>query len=219
MLTTNDLGKRRPYTLKEIVELDYPEFWGGAKEGIRVVKELQNMMLGMLPISRRHLPSTFDQLKAHKQAQIALLNYLKMRSIYGLAYAIWELLDTNCRKLAQARLEVEQDQIEDAMGRLVDVMSLVDSITKSFDFVKDQENGFYMLKDMIDTRCPGMDFFVKRGTANSTWSYRDIVGTIQGLGFSDENICNSLLFDDDPKEPNIGGLMERPEDDKMVVVY
>lgn len=219
MLTTNDLGKRHPYTLKEIVELDYPSFWGGAKGSIRIAKELQNMMLGMFPISRRHLPNNFNQLKENVQAQTALLNYLKMRSIYGLAYAIWESLDTNCRKLAQARLEVEQDQIEDAMGRLVDVMSLVDSITKSFGFVKDQENGFDMLKDMIDTHCPGMDFFVKRGAANSTWSYLDIVGTIQGLGFSDENICNSLLFDDDPKEPNIGGLMERPEDDKMVIVF
>ena len=27
MLTINDLGKRRPYTFKEIVEIDYPEIW------------------------------------------------------------------------------------------------------------------------------------------------------------------------------------------------
>ena len=217
MLTINDLnnGKRRPYTLKEIVELDYPDFWGCAKDCIRIAKELQNMMLELLPIYSQHLPSSFEQLKGHERA---LINYLKVRSIYGLAYAIWESIDTNCRKMAQAKLEFDLDQVEDAKLQLVNMMSLVENLTKSIDDVCDEQNGYDRLKDIIDSCDPTMNFFVKRGTIG-IWGYRDIDGTIQNQGYLVEEALSSLLFNDDPQEPNVGGLMERPEDGKTVIMY
>ena len=212
-------GKRCPYTLKEIVELDYPDFWGGAKECIRIAKELQNMVLKLLPDYRRLLPRSFEQLKEHKSVQTTMLNYIKLRSTFGLAYAVWETIDKNCRKLAQARLDAEQDQIEDAMERLVEVMSLVDSITKSFDYISDEENGYDRLLDMIVANCPHLYFYVLRVAGKDTWEYQNVVGTIQSVGFGNEDLFNSVIADEVPKESNIGGLMEKPEDDKMVIVY
>ena len=212
-------GKRRPYTLKEIVELDYPDFWGGANECVRVAKELQNMMLEMLPVCKKYLPGNFDQLKEKRQTHPFLLDYIKLRSTYGLACALWELTDSNCRKLAQAKLDVDQDKIKEAQQRLIDVMSFFDSITKSLDYVSDAEKGFDRLKDMIDAHLPGMDFFVMKGVRGGTWSYRDIVGTICSKGLLDESLCNSVIADEVPTESNIPGLMEREEDNEMVIMY
>lgn len=221
MMTINNLGngKRLPYTLKEIVELDYPDFWGGAKECIRIAKELQNMVLELLPVYRCRLPISLTHLKEQKQKQTAFLNYIKLRSIFGLAYAIWKLTDGNCRKLAQARLDADQDKIEDAMDRLVDVMSLVNYITKSFEQVSDEEKGYDRLHDLIDSYDPHMYFYVLRVAGKDTWEYRNIWGTIQSVGFGHEELFNSVIADEAPKKPNVGGLMENPEDDKMVIVY
>ena len=44
MLTINDLGKRNPYTYKEIVEIDYPDYWNAANESILRADAIQEMM-------------------------------------------------------------------------------------------------------------------------------------------------------------------------------
>lgn len=214
-MTINDIGKRRPYTLKEFVELDYPDFWNGSIESIRVAKEIQKLSLTLLPISRKLLPFNPEQLKGQ---EFRVFNYLTLRSIYGLTYDIWKSLNTNCHELAEARLNADYDKIPYWQEKIIGEMSLIDSLTTSLDYVVKEEKGYDKLKEIINTNSPIRDFFVKRGCRNgSTWSYFDIVGTIQNNGI-DEHF-DSLLFDDDPKESNIGGLMEDPKDNKLVVMY
>lgn len=97
MITVDDIGKKKPYTLKEIVEIELPEFWGGANESIRIANELQNLSIKLLTLYKSSLPGDFDQLKTNESFQLIFLNYLKMRSFYGLAYKIWEIVDDRCR--------------------------------------------------------------------------------------------------------------------------
>ena len=82
MLTINDLGKRRPYTLKEIVELDYPEIWDLAQRCLQIAEAWQDMTVELMPLYKK---------------RSVLQNYLKVRSLYGSAYYIWKQVNHLCR--------------------------------------------------------------------------------------------------------------------------
>ena len=160
MLTTNGNNGKNPYTLREIVEIDYPEFWGGASETVRVVGELQNLAIELLPVS-----------------------------------------------------------IDNAEGELIDIMTLVESLSGTIESFFDDKTGLSKLEEMldtfrIDTDKPKFDFLVL-----PNWSYRDIMGSINNRGLLHEDLWNSVLNDIAPKEANIVALMERPEDNEMVRIY
>lgn len=50
MLTINDLGKRLPYTYKEIVEIDYPEIWDLAQRCLQIAEAWQEMTVELMPL-------------------------------------------------------------------------------------------------------------------------------------------------------------------------
>ena len=128
-MLTDDIGKRKPYTLKETVEIEFPELWGAANESIRIAKELQNLSMELLTLYKNNLPSDFDQLKTNESYQIMFLNYLKMRSFYGLAYEIWVIVDDRCRILAQSKNSADYNNVAVAKSELIDCFSLVDRLT------------------------------------------------------------------------------------------
>lgn len=219
MLTTNGNNGKNPYTLREIVEIDYPEFWRGASETVRVAGELQNLAIELLPVYKKPLSVDLEQLKTHEELQSFFVNYLKARSIYGLAYEISEIVDRECRNLAVADNSQDSDNIDNAEGELIDIMTLVESLSESIEAIFDDKTGFSKLEEMldtfrIDTDKPKFDFLVL-----PNWSYRDIMGSINNRGILHEDLWNSVLNDIAPKEANIVALMERPEDNVMVRIY
>lgn len=219
MLTTNGNNGKKPYTLREIVEIDYPEFWGGASESVRVAGELQKLAIELLPVLKGPLSVDFEQLKAQEELQSFFVNYLKARSIYGLAYKISEIVDSECRNLAMADNCQDSDSIDNAEGELIDIMTLVESLSGSIVSIFDDKTGLSKLEEMldtfrIDTDKPKFDFLVL-----PNWSYRDIMGSINNRGLLHEDLWNSVLNDIAPKEGNIVALMERPEDNEMVRIY
>lgn len=219
MLTTNGNNGKKPYTLREIVEIDYPEFWGGASETVRVVGELQNLAIELLPVFKKPLSVDLEQLKTHEELQSFFVNYLKARSIYGLAYKISEIVDSECRNLAMADNCQDSDSVDIAEGELIDIMTLVESLSGSIESIFDDKTGLSKLEEMldtfrIDTDKPKFDFLVL-----PNWSYRDIMGSINNRGLLHEDLWNSVLNDIAPKEGSIVALMERPEDNEMVRIY
>lgn len=219
MLTTNGNNGKNPYTLREIVEIDYPEFWGGASETVRVVGELQNLAIELLPVLKKPLSVDLEQLKTHEELQSFFVNYLKARSIYGLAYKISEIVDRECHNLAMADNCQDSDSVDIAEGELIDIMTLVESLSGTIEFFFDDKTGLSKLEEMldtfrIDTDKPKFDFLVL-----PNWSYRDIMGSINNRGLLHEDLWNSVLNDIAPKEGNIVALMERPEDNEMVRIY
>ena len=219
MLTTNGNNGKNPYTLREIVEIDYPEFWGGASESVRVAGELQKLAIELLPVYKKPLSVDLEQLKTHEELQSFFVNYLKARTIYGLAYKISEIVDSECRNLAVADNCQDSDSIDNAEGELIDIMTLVESLSGTIEFFFDDKTGLSKLEEMldtfrIDTDKPKFDFLVL-----PNWSYRDIMSSINNRGLLHEDLWNSVLNDIAPKEGSIVALMERPEDNEMVRIY
>ena len=219
MLTTNGNNGKNPYTLREIVEIDYPEFWGGASESVRVAGELQKLAIELLPVYKKPLSVDLEQLKAQEELQSFFVNYLKARTLYGLAYKISEIVDRECRNLAVADNSQDSDNIDKAKGELIDIMTLVESLSESIEAIFDDKTGLSKLEELIDTfridtDKPKFDFLVL-----PNWSYRDIMGSINNRGLLHEDLWNSVLNDIAPKEGSIVALMERPEDNEMVRIY
>ena len=101
------------------------------------------------------------------------MNYLKARSIYGLAYKISEIVDSECRNLAVADNCQDSDSIDNAEGELIDIMTLVESLSGTIESFFDDKTGLSKLEEMldtfrIDTDKPKFDFLVL-----PNWSYRD----------------------------------------------
>ncbi len=216
MLTINDHGKRLPYTYKEIVEIDYPDFWNAANESIRRAYAVQEMMLEMLPVFHDHLSGDTEKWQSEKAIN-TLVNYLKLRSLYGFGHYIWEEANQWCHELGKSGNDVDYDGIEKAK---TDLIALFETINKVdvIDIVQDMDTGFQKLEKALGST----DFHVMKGLNSegllSSWSFRDILGTLEGVGPTD-NLWAVALNSAFPTEPNIGGLMESEEDNKLVRLY
>ena len=172
------------------------------------------MTIELLPIFKDSLSVDFEILKTKGKLQSFFVNYLKARSIYGLAYKISEIVDNECRNLAVADNCQDSDNIDNAKGELIDIMTLVESLAESIESFFNDETDFSKLEEMIGAYRPSFDFSVL-----PNMSYRDITGTINNHGLMHEDLWNSFLNDIAPKESNIVALMERPEDNEMVRIY
>ena len=239
MLTINDLGKRKPYTYKEIVEIDYPDYWRAANESVWRADAIQEMMGKVLPIFHDHLPADTEMWGLEK-AKSLLVNYLKLRSLYGFGHYIWETANRLCHNLGKSSNDGDYIGVEKAktdLGALFETINKVDVA----DIVQDQETGFEKLKKAI---CD-IYIHVMAGRSSdgrsSTWSFRDIVGTLEyyetaSIAIDPMPLPTISRWDDMaieaynnlwvvalnsavPTEPDIAGLMESDEDNKTVRMY
>ena len=216
MLTINDLGKRKPYTYKEIVELDYPDYWKAANESVLRADAIQEMMGKALPIFHDHLPADTEMWGSEK-AKNLLVNYLKLRSLYGFGHYIWETANCLCHNLAKSSNDGDYIGVEKAK---TDLKALFETINKVdvLDIVQDQETGFEKLKQALGD----IYIHVMRGLDSegqyANWSFGDIVGTLEECGFTD-NLWAVALNSAVPTEPDIAGLMESDEDNQTVRMY
>lgn len=216
MLTINDLGKRKPYTYKEIVEIDFPDYWKAANDSVLRADAIQEMMGKVLHIFHDHLPADTEKWGLEK-AKNLLVNYLKLRTLYGFGHYIWKTANWLCHNLGKSSNDGDYDSVEKAK---TDLRALFETINKVdvADIVQDQETGFEKLKQALGRT----DFHVMAGRTSdgrsSTWSFGDIVGTLEECGFTD-NLWAAALNSAVPTEPDIAGLMESDEDNKLVRMY
>ena len=207
MLTINDLGKRLPYTYKEIVELDYPTIWDLAQRTLQIAKAWQDMTLDLIPLFKK---------------RSALLNYLKVRSLYGLAYYIVNQVNRLCHELASCDNEQDLDGVYNARIALADLFDAFGKVD-ALDIAKDSVEGFRKLEQAIEgfgerTDFHVMDCYSKEGR-HSTWSFLDIAGTLKNGESSYDSLWEAANNSPDPTKPNIGRLMESEEDNKMIRIY
>ena len=221
MLTIDNLGKRLPYTYKEIVELDYPEIWDLAQSCTQMLHGWQEMLVELMLVFHEHIPADVEA-RTSENAQITFLNYLKLRSLYGLAYEIWKQVNHWCHELGfsgNVRDKEGVDKAKIALADLFEAFARVDVI----DIAQDATKGFQKLEQTVDAFGTFRDFHVLPGYHNGVqrgnWSFRDIAGNIASHGFQDDALWESALHDIVPATPNIGGLMESEEDNKLVRMY
>lgn len=212
-MRTIDLnGKRLPYTYKEIVESNHPEFWSAATECINHVYVWQQMIVELLP-DWKTIIHHYSNKRNSGNSPIALLNYLKLRSIYGFAHFIWEQVNHKCHDLGVSSNNNVQNDIDQAQTKLI---SLFESFEKVdvFDISQDEKAGFEKLEQAVAGFGTKTDFPVI-----SSFSFLDIVETIKNVNPWPDYFWELVLNDSIPAAPNVGGLMESEDDNKLVRMY
>ncbi len=202
-----DHGKRRPYTYKGIVEIDYPEIWDLAQKCLQITKAWQEMTVELMPLFKK---------------RSALLTYLKVRSLYSFAYYIAEQVNHLCHQLAFCANEQDQEGVDRAKIMLADLFEAFGKVD-AFDIAQDNIDGFLKLEQDVEgfgerTDFHVMDCYSKEGR-HSTWSFLNIAGTLKNGESSCDSLWEAVNNSPEPAEPNISGLMESGEDNKLVRMY
>jgi len=218
LITKENIKKiaRRPYTPREIVEDEYPEMFETGKGCLCELEKLQEKVVELLPSYKKQVADSQNN-RGTKEAQAHLLNYLKLRSLYSFACKIAEQVNLRCRKLA-VRDEDQEDK-EIALAKLYEAFGKVDFD----DIVQDDKEGSRKLEQAVES-FGDITYFESFGDITyfnvmDCWSFHDIVGTLNDEETSLDDLWRSAIESLDPTKPNIGGLMESEEDNRMVRVY
>ncbi|MBR6892946.1 MAG: hypothetical protein IKN15_06895 [Bacteroidaceae bacterium] len=209
-LTTDMLEaqKRMPYTKREILQKEYPAFWDGANELVRILRELQNLLVELLPLYKQKLSNT--ESLDDNNSQTIFLNYIKYRILYAFAETVWKKTEQHCTDIV-----TKPNDNDSAKAALIHALEVFDSYSL-MDIVDNDENGYKTMNEMIEMYEPHLVFHV---LSLGRWEYHDIITIIQSCGLKSEQ-CERLwkdaIADPDPKEASIG---EFRDDDEMIRIY
>ena len=204
----NNPNKRPPYTKREILQKEYPDFWAGANELVRILKELQNLIVELLPQYKKVLPITFENLE-DKNYQIICLNYIKCRILYAFAEAVWKRTEQHCIDIAKK--SNDYDSAKAALIHSFEVFAEYPLI----DIVGNEEAGYNTMNEMIEKYEPNIYFKV---LSIGSWEYNDIKGVIQGYGLKSkqfEQLLNDAMTDQNPTKASFGELLDDNEPQRL----
>lgn len=220
MLTVNDLNKRRPYTLKDFLEIDFKEIWVAANACNVLLKTWQEKTVSDFSTnSYKTILSKCD--RNSPDNQLILLNYIKSQSIYVFATKLSECLDEECRSLAKAANKCDEDEQIEAMKRLSNIIKKLGNNLDEIDgIVDDKTNGFSRLDSLLraeffDGSLPFNDIVY----VFDHWSFKDIAGNINSGNPIHEDLWSVAINNQNPTAPNIKDLMSTPDDEKMIRIY
>ena len=198
--------KQSPHTLKEIMEEEQQDLWLQATASVKKLTEVQKRVVELLPEYRKQLPSSFEGLE-DSDAQFALANHIRLRSLYALSEKIWEKIEEECKVLASRRDDLE---IRDAQEVLQATLKAVEEFP--FDsIINDIVTSLLRINELKDRFGERLDFGVYK-----YWSFRDIIGTINNHGIKYEQLWKSAIDSHDPDSSNLKDLLD---DDTMVRIY
>ena len=205
-----DKNIKLAYTLRQKMELDQEDLWLQATESVKLLKEVQKRVVKLLPEYRKQLPSSFKGLE-DSNAQSALKNYIRLRSLYALTEKIWEKIEEECKALAECSGQDVSEE-RDAQELLQATLTAVEEFP--FDsIIDDNVTGLHRINDELKAKFKErLDF----GVYNSTCMFSDIIGSINSFGLQVEWIWKSALDSQDPNSSNLKDLLD---DDTMVRVY
>ena len=210
-----------PHTYKEIVKYYHSEIWNPAKECISELEKWQKLLIELIPSVKTALPTDAER-RTSEKAQIALLNYLKLRSLYGLAHEIGEQVNHWCHELGVSGNIQDDEGVNETKAVLTDLFEAFGKVD-AVDIAHDNLNGFQKLEQAVDSFVAFHDFLVMRsyhdGVQWGNWTFHDITGNIGVYGLQSDALWESVLHDTVPTDPNVSGLMESEEDNKVVRLY
>ena len=210
---------RPAYTLREILECDYPELLKTAENGCTILAELQNALIELLPLSQRLLPGNSSQL-ANVEAQANLTTFIFHYSLFTFADKAYTMLKEQCTALAEALNSNNYEEEDKLAGNLKKTLNALSRIP--FDNLLDHGAvGLMRLDTFKDYLQENLDFLVipvidANGSLRSNWSFRDITGTIMRHGLSYEKLLTDCIDAPLPKNTTIGELVDN---EKMVRIY
>ena len=209
---------RPAYTLREILECDYPELLEAAENGCTLLTELQSAIIDLLPSSQKQLPCNIKQL-ASAEAQANLMTFIFHYSLFAFAGKAYTMLKEQCTALAEAinSHHEDEDTAADKLQNTLDALSRI-----PFDNLLDYGAvGLHRLDTFKDYLQENLDFLVipvidANGSLRSNWSFRDITGTIIRHGLSYEKLLTDCINAPLPCSTTIGELIDN---EKMVRIY
>ncbi len=188
---------------------DYqPDLWLQATESVKKLTEVQKRVVELLPEYRKQLPSNFEGMEDHN-AQSALKNHIRLRSLYALTEKIWEKIEEECKALAECSGHNDSEE-RDAQEVLQATLTAVEEFP--FDsIIDDNVTGLQRINELKDKFKERLDFGVY-----TNWSFRDIIVTINNHGIKHEQLWKSVVDSQDPDSSNLKDLLD---DDTMVRIY
>lgn len=209
MLIVNSKTRHR-YTLRELLECEYPELLEAAENRCAGLTELQNAIVELLPLSKRLLPGDIKQL-ADVEAQANLMAYIYHHSLFAFADKVYTILNEQCTALAEAlnsNLETAEDAAADKLKQTLQSLGSI-----PFDRLLDNSAACLLrlevFKDYLQER---LDFIVipvfdHTGRIHAHWSFRDITGSIAMNGL-DERLLKDFINAPLPGAPTIGKVVD-----------
>lgn len=190
------------------MEVDQQDLWLQATESVKKLTEVQKRVVELLPEYRKQLPSSFKGLD-DSNAQSALKNHIRLRSLYTLTEMIWEKIEEECKALANCSgHDVEEER--DAQEVLQTTLKAIEEFP--FDsIIDDNVTGLLRFNDELKIK-----FKERLLGVYKNWSFRDIIGTINIYGIKHEQLWKAVIDSHDPENSNLKELLN---DDTMVRVY
>lgn len=218
MLIVNSKTRHR-YTLRELLECEYPELLEAAESRCAVLTELQNAIVELLPLSKRLLPGDIKQL-ADVEAQANLMAYIYHHSLFAFADKVYTILNEQCTALAEALNSNLKADEEVAVKNLEKTLQSLGNIP--FENLLDNSAACLLrlevFKDYLQER---LDFLVipvfdATGKQIGDWSFRDITGAIARRGLSDEQLLTDCIGAPLPSCHTIGKVVD---DERLLRIY
>ena len=200
------------YTYRDIMENLFQQLWEGAQKYMEHLTQVQTKVVEMLPKYKSLLPDEFAKLQG-KEAQMNLLDYIRLKSIYTFADEAFNVLDKLCHDLVVAENAQDQEGIESNSFKIEALCKI-----QLDDLISDEVTGFQRLcakwqdlrKESIIT-----DWIVFNNKGR-TWSFGDIVGTINSYDLFNESLWRDATQNKDPEAVSVGKLLDS---DEMIRIY
>ena len=214
LITKENIKKiaRRPYTPREIIEDEFPEMFETGTGCLYELVRWQEKVVDLLPSYKKQVVDS-QYNRETKEAQAHLQNYLKLRSLYGFACKIAEQVNQRCRELADRG----ENQKENALAHLFEAFGKVDFD----DIVQDDQEGFHKLEQTVEGFKKDAELFSQIACSKvvGMWTFYDIVTPLKNGKSPSDSLWEAAIGSTDPTKPNIGGLMESEEDNRMDRMY
>ena len=188
-----------PYTLRELLECDYPELLEAAESMCVVLAELQNAIVELLPLSKRLLPFDIKQL-AHVEKQANLMTYIYYHSLFAFADKVYTILKERCTALAEA-LNSNDKTAEDAAA---------DELKQTL-----QSLGRIPFDTLLNHGAVGLlrlehfkDYLRGRQILRGGWTFDDITGSIVRNGLDNEGLLKDVINTPLPNASTIGKVRD-----------
>ena len=207
------------YTLREILEQDYPELLNAAESGCAILTKLQNALIEMLPLSQEMLRRNGNQL-ANVEAQANLTTFIFHYSLFAFAGKAHTMLKEQCTALAEALNSnnyEEEEKLADNFKKTLEALSRI-----PFDNLLDHGAvGLMRLDTFKDYLQENLDFLVipvygEDGRRIGDWTFRDIMGTIIRHGLSYEKLLTDCINTPLPDSTTIGKVVD---DETLLRIY
>lgn len=200
-----------PYTLRELLECDYPELLEATESMCVVLTELQNAIVELLPLSKRLLPFDIKQL-AHVEKQANLMTYIYYHSLFAFADEVYTILNKQCTALAEALNSNDKTAEDAAADELEQTLQSLGRIP--FDTLLNHGAVGLLRLEHFKNYLRGR--LILSVIPIGGWTFDDITGSIVRNGLDNEGLLKDVINTPLPNASTIGKVID---DETLVRMY